>query len=118
MTDYEEDFEEDENEDGSFSSAVWLLKGITGSILGYLELENDRLVFTIEGRQIFDVPLSQVSDIVFPWYYFGGGVKFRVGENKYRLSFVEPNSAPGYPNVGAGRDAGKIWRSLLDRQSD
>jgi hypothetical protein len=92
---------------GSFFSPTWLLEGITGAAYGNLKLANGRLLLTIGGRNIFNVPQSEVKDIVFPWYYFSGGVKFRIGAEKYRLSFVEPNSAAGYPDINGGRRTGK-----------
>lgn len=76
-------------------TVVWLLKGATGSTEGVLELVEGRLSFTPtgvyqgpgirsdrraqEGGRAFDFPLSEVSDATYPWYYFGGGVKFKVG---------------------------------------
>ena len=84
---------------------------------------------------VFDVPLAEVTDIVWPWYYFGGGVKLRAAGEPYRLSFVLPNGAE-YPtarlaaeagdpaslaivwekasDIGAGRDVGKEWRRRLE----
>jgi hypothetical protein len=102
----------DSNND-NFVSSAWLLEGITGAVYGNLKLVNKRLSFTIGERKIFNVPLSEVKNVVFPWYYFSGGVKFRIGAGKYRLSFVEPNCGPGYPDISGGRRIGKIWKSLL-----
>jgi hypothetical protein len=118
---------------------AWLLIGL-GNEPGMLELVDGRLAFTtIEGR-VFDVPLSEVQNITFPWYYFGGGVKFRVEGEQYKVSFVRPNGAQDVPgqlfartdiggaagdavalltagrkivDVGQGRKAGKAWRAAL-----
>ena len=92
-----------------FTSA-WLLIGITGSTPGNLELAQGRISFTTSDRQIFEVPVSSVTDVNFPWYYFGGGVKFRIGSESYRISFVEPGE---HGNIRDGRRAGKAWKAIL-----
>ena len=88
------------------------------------------------GQVVFDVPLDEVTDVIWPWYYFGGGVKLSAGGEQYRLSFVLPNGAQ-YPtarlaaeagdpaslavvwdkasDIGAGRTVGKEWRRRLER---
>lgn len=97
----------------NFFSLSWLLEGITGAVYGNLKFANGQLSLTVKGRKIFNVPLTEIKDIVFPWYYFSGGVKFRIGAEKYRLSFVEPNNSPGYPDISGGRRTGKTWKSIL-----
>ena len=84
---------------------------------------------------VFDVPLAEVTDVDWPWYYFGGGVKLSAAGERYRFSFVLPNGAE-YPaaraaaaagdpaalaivwdkaaDIGAGRDVGKEWRRRLE----
>jgi len=95
----------------SLFTSAWLLKGITGSISGSLKLKNKRLIYvTDDGQRLFNAHLSEVKDIIFPWYYFGAGVKLRIGANKYRFSFIEPYSESG---VLVARDVGKEWKSLL-----
>ena len=63
----------------TFCTEAWLLVGITRSLPGILELNNGQLAFTSDEGCIFDVPLSTVRDVNFPWHYFGGGVKFSIG---------------------------------------
>jgi hypothetical protein len=117
-----------------YASHAWLLKGITGSVPGWLDLDAGRLRFASEEEMVFDVALSEVSQVVFPWYYFGGGMKLRAAGVPFRLSFVKPNGAEyadarllasvGNPaallsvadkvgDIVAGRDAGREWRRLL-----
>lgn len=100
----------DDFEEGNYFSSAWLLEGITGAVYGHLELTNGRLSFTVGEKQIFNVPLSEVKDVVFPWYYFSGGVKFRIGAEKYRMSFVQPGEQG---SIIDGRQTGKAWKSLL-----
>jgi hypothetical protein len=117
MTD-DDDIFDDEDDDGGFSTSAWLLIGMTGSAHGVLRLANGRLTFTTgDGRSVFDVPLSGVSDVKFPWYYFSGGVKIRIGADSYRLSFVQPNNEAGPSDIGAGRRAGKALKALLAAQT-
>ena len=122
--------------DGALCTAAWLLVGATGSVPGILGLANGHLAFTTEEGRVFDVPLSEVSDLKFPWYYFGGGVKFSIRKDHYRLSFVRPNDASDPPasllartefgapapflkvlDIGEGRRAGKAWKSVLAARS-
>jgi hypothetical protein len=115
---------------------AWLLIGMTRSVPGVLELADGQIAFTTEEGPVFDAPLSDLSEVKFPWYYFGGGVKFKIGSDSYRLSFVRPNDASDIPgrllagtefgapaalltagrkvlDIGEGRRAGKTWRSVL-----
>lgn len=93
---------------------VWRLKGLTGSEPGHLELREGRLRYTpIEpGRPGFDAPFAEVSDVHFPWHYFGGGFKMRIGGEEFRFSFIEPHN--DLADVAGGRAAGKQWRKLLN----
>ncbi len=121
----------------SLCTPAWLLKGITGSVPGVLELHAGRLAFTSEEGRVFECPLEVLRDAKFPWYYFGGGVKLTVNNERYRLSFVRPNDASDVPgrllaraggpasalglltvgrkimDIGEGRTAGKAWKAVL-----
>lgn len=122
--------------DDALRTPAWLLVGITGSTPGVLELAGGHLAFTTEGGRVFDVPLRELSNVKFPWYYFGGGAKFSVGGDDYRISFVRPNDAGDVPgrllagtefggpaalltagrkvlDIGEGRRAGKAWKAVL-----
>ena len=114
---------------------AWRLIGLTRSEPGVLALADGRLAYWTDGGVAFDVPLGEVSDVVFPWYYFNGGAKLTADGEAYRFSFVEPNDAQPIPDhllgrafggVGAagvvakktadiarGRRAGKAWREAL-----
>ncbi len=97
----------------SYQSPAWLLEGLTGSTYGTLQLVNSRLSYTANGVTVFDVPIGEVREIVFPWYYFSGGVKFRIGADKYRIAFVEPGNRSDMTDVVGGRDNGKIWKRIF-----
>jgi len=117
-----------------YASDAWLLVGLTRSVPGWLEMKNGRLRFVTPDHVVFDVPRAEVSDIKYPWYYFGGGVKLRAAGTPYRLSFVKPNgaeyaagralAAAGNPasllmavskvtDIRRGRAVGRRWRQLL-----
>ena len=117
----------------------WLLVGL-GNEPGVLELADGRLAFTSLQGRVFDAALEEVQRITFPWYYFGGGMKLRIGDRQYRISFVRPNGASDIPgqlmartdfggavgdglalltagrkvlDIGQGRSAGKAWGAAL-----
>lgn len=115
-------------------SPAWLLHGITGTSAGELSLTGRVLSYREEGKLIFSTDLGKLERIVFPWYYFGGGVKLRIDGRWYRLSFVVPNGPEvavgraygeaGSPaallfawdklrDVSDGRTLGRTWRELL-----
>jgi hypothetical protein len=98
---------------------AWLLEGIAGNVAGVLGLDAGRFTFvTDEEVTIFDVPVSSVGYVKVPWYYFGGGMKLRVGAERYRLSFVLPTAAGGgITDIPEGRAACRMWRSLLAEAS-
>ncbi len=88
---------------------------MTGSEPGHLELSNGRLIYTpVDGPPAFNVMLTEASDINFPWHYFGGGFKMRIGSEKYRFSFIEPYN--DYADISAGRAIGKRWKRSLTGQ--
>jgi hypothetical protein len=117
-----------------FASYAWRLIGTFRTQAGWLDLTAGRLRYTSEAGEVFDVRLDEVTEVVWPWYYFGGGVKLTVRGERYRFSFVLPNGAE-YPtahlaaaagdpaalaivlqkgnDIAAGRDAGKEWRRRL-----
>ncbi|MEJ7575708.1 MAG: hypothetical protein WKF74_01740 [Pyrinomonadaceae bacterium] len=104
----------DELPDDALFTSVWLLTGITGSVFGHLTFANGRIAFTTNDGCVFNVPLSEVSDVEFPWYYFDVSVKFRIGAERYRLSFAKPGNTGGrLSDVFEGRQSGKAWKSVL-----
>lgn len=127
---------------------AWLLRGI-GTIPGRLVLSGGRLSFIAEGSgscwpfqlrslerdcgqvglatriergqqpRVFDLPLREVQ-VVFPWYYFNGGLKVRSGGRQYRISFGAQARSGGSANavgelmeVWRMRANGKRWRVVL-----
>ena len=102
-------------------SPAWLLSGLTRSAAGELRLTHGRFIFeTRDGRRILDAPLGEISAVTFPWYYFGGGMKVRIGTDTYRLSFARPANLPEHSGeaadaggIGSARRSGAAWKSAL-----
>jgi hypothetical protein len=113
---------------------LWLLKGITGTEAGWMDLHDGNPRFATPQRVVFDVPRAEVTQIALPRYYFGGGVKLHAAGQAYRLSFVLPNGAAYAKargmaavgdlaalsivaskahDIGSGRAVGRRWRELL-----
>lgn len=118
----------------TYASNAWLLKGMTGSVPGWLELRDGSLRFITPDGEGFDVERAAVTSVVFPWYYFGGGMKIVAESRRYRFSFVKPNgaeyaearalaafgdvralraAASKIADVRGGRVVGARWRELL-----
>lgn len=95
-------------------SQVWLLSGMTASAPGILQLADGRIAFATSEGAVFDVALSAVTGVEFPWYYFGGGMKLKIGAESYRFSFMLPgNMGGGIGDIGPGRRIGKEWKAAL-----
>ena len=135
-----------EAETSEVSSKAWLLSGIS-SLPGLLQLDDGQLTFTSFGTgslwpfqlraleraaskpgfahkidsgersELFSAPFAEVSDVLFPWYYFGCGMKLVVRGIRYRFSFVQPQNSPELPEMGVsladGRNVGRRWKSAL-----
>ena len=92
------------------STPAWVLDGFFRWRSGILVLDDGRLAFSTPEAQVFDVPLTSVAGVRFPWYYVGGGVILTAGDHLYRLSFVEPGDQG---DLAGGRQAGRLWRSAF-----
>lgn len=121
--------------DTALRTPVWLLIGLTGNRPGLLELADGKIAFTADEGRVFEAPVSEAAGIVFPWFYFGGGMKITVAGTTHRVSFVRPNGAEVFSarilemegagplalltvqrkiaDIGDGRRAGKAWKAAL-----
>ena len=98
-----------------FASYAWRLIGTLRSQAGWLDLTAGRLRYSTPDGVVFDVPLAEVTGIIWPWYYFGGGVKLTARGEQYRFSFVLPNGA-AYPKAGPASAAGDLSSLPIVRQ--
>jgi hypothetical protein len=52
-----------------------------------------RITFT-DGEPYFDVAFDELTDVTYPWYRFGGGVKLRAAERSTRSRSSGPTGCP------------------------
>ena len=145
----------------SFSSEVWLLSGLINSLPGILTIDDGKLIFTAIGTgtfwdsglkkiekksgaenftsllkqdkpvQLFNVELSEIQKVTFPAIYFSAGAHITINNEKYRLSFIQPNntkmpifdrsdyeavfgrSIEAIQDITQSRKIGKAWKSFL-----
>ena len=99
----------------ALTSHVWLLRGIIQSLQGILRLRDGRISFTsTDGERVFEGAVSQLTDIDFPWYYFGGGMKLTLRGERYRVSFMRPGNRGGrLRDMAEGLQIGKQWKVAL-----
>ncbi|HQY66310.1 MAG TPA: hypothetical protein PLD38_03430 [Pyrinomonadaceae bacterium] len=95
----------------SMRTPIWRLIGLTGSQYGELQISNGRLKYSPASGVGFDVELTEVKDINFPWHYFSGGFKMTLAGEEFRFSFIEPHN--DYADVRTGREVGKQWKKTL-----
>lgn len=95
----------------NLEDTVWRMIGISGSECGVLTLADGCFAFDGERGTRFDVPVSAISAVTFPWYYFGGGVKVSIGADNYRFSFIEPHNS--YASISDARATGARWKTAL-----
>jgi hypothetical protein len=86
----------------ALATPAWLLAGRLRNVPGVLTAGEGRLAFVTDDGAVFNVPLGEVGDVTWPWYWFGGGCKIRAGGVQYKITFVRPNGA------------GDVSPSLLD----
>jgi hypothetical protein len=103
---------------------VWELIGVTGSEPGSLSLANGVLSFETKAGTRFACPISQLTDVKWPWYSFNCALHLKANGEKFRLSFARPNgagaawlpdaAAKGVFSLGGAMRTGKAWRAALE----
>ncbi|NRA97726.1 MAG: hypothetical protein HRU14_16135 [Planctomycetes bacterium] len=118
---------------------VWLMDGLTQSVPAALQVAGDHIALGTVALPLFRVGLADLEDVQSPWWWFGGGIRFRADDKSYRISFVRPRDADdamtrflmsqlrptggGSASSGvarearAGRAMGRTWRALLSGHS-
>jgi hypothetical protein len=125
----------------SLATPAWWMAGGLRNVPGVLAAGEGRLAFVTEDGPVFAVPLAEVGDVGWPWWWFGGGCVLTVGDTRYKITFVRPNGAPpvqhslleatqslavvlslgavpahsvaGLFDVRSGRAAGRAWKEAL-----
>ena len=154
----------DVQKNDAFATEVWLISGLFHSLPGLLKLKETQLTFTALGpgtywdgglrkieekanakdlfdllkrnqpAQLFSIDLSEIQKITFPFIYFSAGTHITFRNERFRLSFIEPNNTK-MPVIDRGRYdrvinatveiaqdikhariIGKRWRALLTGQ--
>ncbi len=77
-------------------SKVWRLAGLIGKVeAGALVWDAGHVIYITEEGIVFNVPLSAVTNIKWPFLRMGFGFDAVVNDIKYKFSFSKPNhSAP------------------------
>ena len=124
---------------GLLVSPAWLIVELR-NVPGYLATVRRDLSF-VSDEPVFDVALRQVTDVSWPWWWFGGGLKLTAAGQRYAVTFVRPNgmpapdpsmlqvgvgvfgmlsgtwqdihALPGLADVRTGRAAGAQWKAAL-----
>ena len=86
------------------ATPAWLMSGWGRTVAGVLAAGDGRLAFLTEEGPRFDVPVTEVTDVTWPWHWFGGGVRLHAAGTPYKITFVLPPGAAEPPPslMGAG----------------
>ena len=100
-------------------SKVWQLFGLVGRVIPGLLIWNEgQITFLTEEGTQFNVPLTEVKDVKWPFLRMGLGFDAFVNGKKYKFSFTKPNpSAPELDDTVGDQllrltDAGRFWDSI------
>jgi hypothetical protein len=76
------------------ATPAWLMAGRLRNVPGALVAGEGRLAFVGDDGPVFNVAMNEVTDVGWPWYWFGGGCRLAAAGEKYKITFVRPNGAP------------------------
>ena len=75
-------------------SKAWKFTGIIGAVTpGALVWKNGQVTFITEAGIQFQVPLSEIRNIKWPFLRMGMGFDAEVNGKKYKFSFAKPNAS-------------------------
>jgi hypothetical protein len=93
----------------TLATPAWLMAGRLRNVPGVLAAGDGKLTFVTDDGPVFAVSCGEVGAVTWPWYWFGGGCKIRIGGAEYKITFVRPNGAgdvsPSLLDVGAALGA-------------
>lgn len=101
---------------------AWLMSGVitVNAKLGTLRLDHGRLSFRETGADtaMFDLAVTDIRDVRFPFYNVGTVVRFDSGGERYRLAFLASErrlkwSGARFRDIRPARRWGKQWKSAL-----
>ena len=100
-------------------SKVWNIPGIFGSVTpGLLVWKEGNVAFITEEGVQFNVPLSEVKEVKYPFLRMGLGFDAVVNGKKYKFALSKPNpSAPELDDTAGDQllrlfQVGKFWDSI------
>lgn len=124
--------------DQEIVSKVWRMHGaLSVADPGLLIFSEGKVSFVSPQGEHFKVPVSEIKDIKWPFLQFGYGFNATVNGEKYKFTFMKPNTAPElndstltqlsrFTQLGRGIDAfgtlahmgkdkktAKQWKALL-----
>lgn len=119
-------------------SKVWQLHGaLSVATPGLLIFNNGKASFVTEQGEQFNVPVSEIKEVKWPFLQFGLGFNAVVNGTQYKFTFMKPNTAPElndstlgtiarFTSIGRGMEAfatlgkwgdnkksAKQWKALL-----
>ena len=114
-------------------SRIWLLHGalaLGGYEEGLLKFSNGNVSYITEDGEQFNVLLSEVKDIKWPFYQFGLTFTTVIREKKYRFAFADPfptrrtaflidrfsSFLTDINGLTTGRDAAKKWKAIFENK--
>lgn len=79
---------------GELISKVWKIAGLVGAVTpGALVWKKGQMTFITEEGIQFQVPVSEIKNIKWPFLRMGMGFDAEVNGKKYKFSFAKPNAS-------------------------
>lgn len=99
---------------GRLTSTAWRKIGLFGVAIGTFSTDGKVLTFRSADRGSFELPISDLTRVSFPWYGFRLVGRLRAGEKLYRMTFAPPNEQEGsLEEALAGLATTRFWREWL-----
>ena len=120
------------------TSKVWQMHGaLSVATPGLLIFNEGQVSYITEQGEQFNVPISEVKEVKWPFLQFGLGFNATVNQNVYKFTFMKPNTASDlndstvnellrFTRIGRGVDAfatlskwgdnkksAKQWKTIL-----
>ena len=90
-------------------SKVWKISGLFGAAVpGALVWKNGQVVFITEEGIQFQAPLSDITDIKWPFLRMGMGFDAEVYGQKFKFSFAKPNASAPEIEIEKGNPLPKV----------
>jgi hypothetical protein len=102
----------------TLATPAWLMAGRLRNVPGVLAAGAGKLTFVTADGPVFAVSCGEVGEVTWPWYWFSGGCKIRVGGIEYKITFVRPNGARDVsPSLLDGAALGAVFGDAVPAHS-